>query len=134
MNDNLDELRLKISEMDIDQTERTDSEIYADAEADWMGILASLWVAIGKPVDPERLRIYANALKDIPLGLLELAIDRVLRQQTWNVVPLPGVISAAVERELEAVNATTIADWLEIQWRIVMCHSRCFVQVNQNSA
>ena len=123
MNLDLDELREKFVGMDIDQTVKTDAEINAEAEAEWMGILASLWVAIGKPVDPDRLRIYAEDLWNIPLGLLELAVKRVRREQTWNIVPLAGEILTAVNRELDAANVPDIQGWLEKKDRYLMQYS-----------
>ena len=78
----------------------SDKEIYDLALADWYGVLASMWTLIGKPVDPERLRIYGRNLSAIPLGLLELAINRVFRENVYQTVPVPGIIWEAVRKEL----------------------------------
>jgi len=37
---------------------------------------------------------------EVPLGLLELAERRVIRENVYHVVPLPGVVWAAVRRTL----------------------------------
>lgn len=111
---------------------RTEAEIYADLQEEWMGVLASLWVAIGKPVDPERLRMYAQVLSDIPLGLLELSIKRVLRQQTWQVVPQPGVIVGAMEKELQIANVHNIPDWVEQRYEYLMRFSIDFKRASQS--
>jgi hypothetical protein len=55
-------------------------------------------------------RIYTERL-----GLLELAVRRVIRENVCHVVPLPGVVWAAVRRELENPWDTRLAmeDWVE---------------------
>jgi hypothetical protein len=73
---------------------------YQDALIEWTGVLAQLWTAIGKPIDPDRLRIYRDQLKFVPQGLLELAINRVMRESTWHTVPAIGVIWQAIRKEL----------------------------------
>jgi hypothetical protein len=78
----------------------TDQEIYAAAHQEWMSILATLWELIGKPIDPKRLRIYGKNLESVPLGLLELAINRVFRENSYQTVPVPGVIWDAIKKEL----------------------------------
>jgi hypothetical protein len=67
---------------------------------EWLGVLAELWTAVGKPLEPDRLQVYRQALGEVPLGLLELSVRRVIRENTYNVVPLPGVVWAAVRKEL----------------------------------
>jgi hypothetical protein len=78
----------------------SDKEIHDAAMEEWMGVLASMWELIGKPVDPVRLRIYGRNLSSIPLGLLERAIDRVFRENVYQTVPVPGIIWEAVKKEL----------------------------------
>jgi len=76
------------------------------AEADdllleeWLGVLAELWTAAGKALEADRLQVYRQSLGEVPLGLLERAVRRVIRENTYNVVPLPGVVWAAVRQEL----------------------------------
>ncbi len=76
------------------------------AEADdllleeWLGVLAQLWTAAGKPLEADRLEVYRQSLGEVPLGLLELAVRRVIRENVYHVVPLPGVVWGAVRREL----------------------------------
>ena len=78
----------------------TDKEIYQAALAEWMGVLSQLWIGIGKAPDPERLKVYCDQLKAVPLGLLENAIARVMRENTWSNVPTVGVIWSAIRKEL----------------------------------
>ena len=55
------------------------------AEADdlllveWLGVLAELWTAAGKPLEADRLQVYRQSLGEVPLGLLGLAVRRTLR-------------------------------------------------------
>ena len=67
---------------------------------EWLGVLAELWKAVGKPLDVDRLKVYRMSLETVPLGLLELAVRRVIRENVYNVVPLPGEVWGAVRREL----------------------------------
>ena len=89
---------------------------------DWLGVLAELWIAAGKALEADRLQVYRQSLGEVPLGLLELAVRRVIRENTYNVVPLPGVVWAAVRREL--VNpwdvGAAMEDWVERSWRKIV--------------
>jgi hypothetical protein len=76
------------------------SEEYDLALEEWLGVLADLWTAAGKPLEADRLQVYRRSLEDVPLGLLELAVQRVIRENVYHVVPLPGVVWVAVRREL----------------------------------
>ena len=67
---------------------------------EWLGVLAELWTAAGKALEADRLQVYRQSLGEVPLGLLERAVRRVIRENTYNVVPLPGVVWAAVRQEL----------------------------------
>ncbi len=94
------------------------------AEADdllleeWLGVLAELWTAAGKPLEADRLQVYRQSLGEVPLGLLELAVRRVIRENVVHVVPLPGVVWAAVRRELGDPWDVRLAmeDWVERAW------------------
>lgn len=72
----------------------------ADVGDLWVGELARLWDAIGKPLDADRLAIYQRELADIPLGLLERTMSRVIRENTYSNVPPVGVIWKALRAEL----------------------------------
>jgi hypothetical protein len=78
----------------------TDEQIYQAALAEWTGILSQLWTAIGKPIEPERLKVYCDQLGSVKMGLLEKAIQRVLRENTWSNVPPVGTIWQAIRNEL----------------------------------
>jgi hypothetical protein len=89
---------------------------------EWYGVLLELWTATGKPQDPDRLEVYRQALEEVPLGLLELAVRRVIRENTYNVVPLPGVVWAAVRKELgEPWDVRqAMEDWVERKHRALI--------------
>jgi hypothetical protein len=95
---------------DVDQT----AEI-----SEWVGELVRLWDAVGKPLDASRLEIYQRELGDIPLGLLRLAISRVIRENTYSNVPPVGTIWAAVRKELGDPHdlMQSLADWVYLQWQ-----------------
>jgi len=76
------------------------AEGYDLALEEWLGVLEELWSAVGKPIEPDRLQVYRNALADVPLGLLEVAVRRVIRENTFSVVPPPGAVWEAVRQEL----------------------------------
>ena len=85
---------------------------------EWLAVLGQLWTAAGKRIDSKRLKVYQKALEDVPLGLLEKAIKRVILENDYQVVPVPGVIWAAVRKELGYpfdINAA-IEGWVEDQW------------------
>jgi len=95
------------------------SEWYDKALEEWLGVLAELWKAAGRPVEADRLEIYAMSLGEVPMGLLEMAVRRVIRENTYNLVPLPGVVWAAIRRELGNPwdIRMEIEDWIELRWR-----------------
>jgi hypothetical protein len=78
----------------------TDEQIYESAKREWLSVLMQLWTAIGKPVEPERLKVYRDQLSIVPLGLLELAITRVMQENTWSNVPPVGTIWQAIRKIL----------------------------------
>jgi hypothetical protein len=89
---------------------------------EWLEVLADLWIAAGKPLEADRLQVYRQSLGEVPLGLLELAVARVIRENVYHVVPLPGVVWAAVRMELgnpwdmrEAMEA-----WVESRYRAII--------------
>jgi hypothetical protein len=78
----------------------TDEQINQMTIQEWLEMLAQLWTAVGKPIDPERLNVYRQALETIPLRLLELAVRRVIRENQYQVVLLPGAVEEALRKEL----------------------------------
>jgi hypothetical protein len=86
--------------IDVDLQPMTDQAIYQMALEEWMGVLDQLWVAVGKPVDSVRLDVYRNNLGRVPLGLLENAVGRLLREHIYNTVPTLGEIWSAIRKEL----------------------------------
>ena len=90
-----------ISENEIEEPpEMSEREERAMLMDEWNGILAQLWTSIGKEVDCARLLIYGKALGAVPMGLLEKVVARVMRENTYMMVPPVGTIWAAVRKEL----------------------------------
>ena len=89
---------------------------------EWLGVLAELWTAAGKPLEADRLEVYRQSLGDVPLGLLELAVWRVIRENVYHIVPLPGVVWAAVRKELGDPwdIRMAIEEWVERRHRALM--------------
>ena len=85
---------------------------------EWLAVLSELWTSVEKPIDPDRLEVYQKVLEEVPLGLLELAIKRVIRENDYQVVPVPGVIWAAVRKELGHPYDVSMAieAWLDEKW------------------
>lgn len=111
----------------VDVHEKTDEEVFDMAMADWLGQLIRLWDAVGKPLDADRLEIYRRELSDVPLGLLEHAVSRVIRENTYSNIPPVGTIWKAVRAELgnpyDVMDA--IREWTERSWQ------RCFVKFDR---
>lgn len=79
----------------------TDIEIELCAKTERVKILSEMWDAIGKPLDEKRLQKYAKELKGIPLGLLEKAVSRAIRNSgDYQVVPTISAVWKAVRHEL----------------------------------
>jgi hypothetical protein len=79
---------------------KTDQEIYQAAMEEWLGVLTQLWTAYDKPLDSSRLELYQKMLGDVPLGLLDKAIKRVIREHKYNSVPAVGDVWSAIRKEL----------------------------------
>ena len=86
---------------------------------EWVGELVRLWDAVGKPLDASRLEIYQRELGDVPLGLLRLAVSRVIRENTYSNIPPVGTVWAAVRKELGDPHdlMQSMADWCFLQWQ-----------------
>ena len=83
-------------------------------------MLAELWTAAGKPLEADRLKVYRQSLGEVPLGLLERAVRRVIRENVYHVGPLTGAVWAAMRRTLRVCFARSwgirgISGW---RWRI----------------
>ena len=75
----------------------SDAEINQAALEDWFETLGRLWLAFDKPIDPVRLMLYRDMLNKIPTGLLELAIERTIRDHgKYNNVPTVGEVWEAI--------------------------------------
>lgn len=89
--------------------------------ADWLRILSRLWTAYDKPPDENRLMIYRSELSIVPLGLLEKAVSRTIREHQFNSVPTIAQVWAAVRKELDNPYDVEMAirEWCDAQWRLV---------------
>lgn len=103
----------------------SDDEIHQAAMSEWLETLSGLWAAYGKTPDAKQLAIYAQVLGDIPLGLLEEAIRRVIgrheyanvptaaevRRAAWEILGKPYDMTAAIEGWIEAGFKRCIVDF-----------------------
>jgi len=69
------------------KTIKSDSEIYRMAKGEWLGILSQLWTAYGKPINKAQMELYIDKLGDVPLGVLEHAVNEVIKKHKFNSVP-----------------------------------------------
>jgi hypothetical protein len=92
--------RAKNSMGELGEVIMSEQEIYQAACAEWTGEVARLWVAAGRPVDDGQLRVYVRELGTIPLGLLEMAVSRAIRDNSYANVPSIGSVWSALRREL----------------------------------
>ena len=103
---------------------------YGTPLEEWLAVLGQLWTAAGKRIDSKRLQVYQKALEEVPLGLLELAVKRVICENDYQVVPVPGVVWAAVRKELgdpfDVKNA--IEEWVERKWNFVKRTPQEFIE------
>lgn len=74
----------------------SDEEIQQAAMAEWLEALSGLWAAYGKTPDAKQLAIYARVLGDVPLGLLDEAIKRVIERHGFANVPTAAEVRRAV--------------------------------------
>ena len=98
----------------------TDAEIEQVAGQEWLDVLTGMWEAIGKPLDEKRLQKYAKELNGIPLGLLEKAISRAIRNSgDYIVVPTISAIWNALRKELgNPYNIDeAISRWCEVKYQ-----------------
>jgi len=101
----------------------TDTEIEQCAKMEWLEVLSGMWEAIGKPLDEKRLQKYAKELNGIPLGLLEKAVNRAIRNSgDYQVVPTISAIWGALRRELGNPYDIDVAieRWVEKQYQPII--------------
>lgn len=68
---------------------------------EWTGIIESLWIAVGKDPDVERMKLYAKNLASVPMGLLQAGVTRAIRENgKYQTVPTISAIWTAISKEL----------------------------------
>lgn len=96
----------------------TDKEIENAALAEWTGILSQLWEAIGKPVNPNQLKVYVKQLGDLPLGALDVVITQLLKDHKYANVPTIGEIWQTVRKVFATDDPEEIRGQLSREWLV----------------
>ncbi len=78
----------------------SENDIRKAAKLEWLKTLSELWIFFGKQIDEERLRVYARDLSYVPLGLLEQAVRRAVREQQYHTTPTLRAVEDALCRVL----------------------------------
>lgn len=88
---------------------------YKEMKKGWGDVLKDLWTSFGKPVDQQRMIIYARQLKTVPLDLLEKAVSLAIRRQSYNTPPTVHEVFSALETILEGPYDLdqAIAEWVD---------------------
>lgn len=104
--------------------DRTDDEIFREALTDWQAVIAGMWDAVGKslvnPGEQARFAQYVRQLESIPLGLLQLACDRAVKEQgKYMTVPPIGAVWESLRKELHNPYDLdqAIGQWKEEKWQ-----------------
>lgn len=97
---------------------KSHEDIYQQALQEWIDILSQLWTAFGKPVDADQMIIYQRSLSVLPLGLLDAAVQRVIREHEFNNIPTVAEVWKAVRKELgNPVNLDrAVQSWCDQLW------------------
>jgi hypothetical protein len=80
--------------------EVTDDQIYHAAMSEWVAIVATLWDALGKPIEEKRLNTYCQQLRSVPIGLLEIGVNYAIANNTFSNIPPVGKIYEGIRKEL----------------------------------
>ena len=98
----------------------SDAEIKSLLTKEWSDLFDALWYAIGKPIDQKQKAVYARALSNIPYGLLDKAINKVLQEHKYSNIPTIAEIINAVRSVLgissDANLENNIAIWKNNVW------------------
>lgn len=96
----------------------TEDEIYQAALEEWLSVLSRLWTAYGKTIDPLQMTVYRDMLGRLPMGLLELTIDRVVQDHVYNSVPTVAEVWQAARKVLgQPVDlGQAIEEWADQRW------------------
>ncbi len=111
MQSDLQELEIEIAQ----ERSISDEEINNLMLDEWVKVLAHMWEAIGKPVDEKRLILYCDDFTDVPFSLLDKAVKRAIRNNTYNNVPTIGALWEAVRKEID-LPTVSVEEGIE-QWK-----------------
>jgi len=96
-------------------------DMYKLLTQEWVAVLLRLWHAYGKMPNVKQIDAYSQSIGTIPIGVLEVVVEKILRQRIYTNVPSPGEIWTEA---LSIVGASDDADfeaaadvWLEKQAR-----------------
>lgn len=81
-------------------SDMSEADIRQALTHDWLDVLSGLWTAFGKTLDADMLLAYQRQLGAVPIGLLELAVGRCVREHRYATVPTVHEVWSAVGREL----------------------------------
>ena len=88
---------------------------YDEQYKEWLSALKVLWQVYGKQPDTVQLLAYAKVLGDLPLGILERAIQRTIKAHKYANVPTAAEVWASAMQELGTKGdpAAAIEQWIE---------------------
>lgn len=89
----------------------TDAELDQLLLSEWMGVLRKLFIAYDKKPTPELIDAYRDALDDVPLGLFEVIVQRVIENNKF--FPKISELRGIIRDELSRSGVPDISAWLE---------------------
>jgi hypothetical protein len=109
-----------------EETDEVEEQDNTEVFNEWFEVLASMWDAIGKPLDSKRIKIYVHELDIVPLGLLKPAVSWAIRNNgNYQTVPTISAVWSGV-REAVKKSGVNISDgetvesaiekWIDAQW------------------
>lgn len=85
------------------------------ANAEWLSIIRSLWIVIGKQVEEERMKIYIKSLRAVPIEILETVVNNIINSHTYSTVPNLGEIWREINQELTRRHSNSVEEWIAKQ-------------------
>lgn len=96
--------------------------------ADFKPLFEELWVALGPANRAEydrKAAVYHNALKDIPIGSLEVAVERCIRNASTRLLPAPGALRMLANTHLAEISSALNARAKETLPDVPLTHCAC---------